>query len=61
MGTQWWRYVGLSMRVFDSTVIYGKEFNPDSYLLLSRLIPVVKELYLTGTIGLKFYLAQANK
>jgi hypothetical protein len=42
MGTQWWRYLGLSMRIVDSTVIFGDDFTPNTLLLLSRLIEVAR-------------------
>lgn len=56
MGTLWWRYAGLSTRVIDSTIILTDDFNPDNNLLLHRLITAAKEIYLTGPIGVKFYL-----
>ena len=60
MGTQWWRYVGLSIRVIDSTIIFGDDFSPSTQLLLSRLAQVAKEIVLTGKAGVKFYLAKNN-
>jgi len=61
MGTLWWRYVGLSMRVVDATVIFGGDFNAESFMLLSRLVKVVREIHLVGKVGVKFYLARNNK
>ena len=61
MGTQWWRYIALSTRVIGSTVVLGGDFTPAAYCLLARLLPVVKELHLTGKIGAKFYLAKHQK
>ena len=60
MGTQWWKYVGLSQRVIDSSILFGGDFNPCSYLLLSRLAPVAREIRLTGKVGVKVYLAKNN-
>ena len=60
MGTQWWRYVGLSTRVIDSTIIFGDDFSPSTQLLLSRLAQVAKEIVLTGKTGVKFYLVKNN-
>ena len=60
MGTQWWRYVGLSTRIIDSTIIFGDDFNPSSQLLLSRLAKVARDIVLTGKAGVKVYLAKNN-
>lgn len=60
MGTQWWRYVGLSTRVGGSTIIFGEDFTPQNYLLLSRLAPTVKQIFLTGKVGIKIYLVKNN-
>ena len=60
MGTQWWRYVGLSTRVADSTIVFGDDFNPKTYKLLSRLVDSAKEIYLASKAGLKFYLVKNN-
>ncbi len=60
MGTQWWRYVGLSTRVIDSIIILGGNFTPKNYLLLSRLMPSAKRIFLTGPISVKFYLVKNN-
>lgn len=61
MGTQWWKYIALSTRVIDSTVILGGDFTPNTYLLLARLLPVVREVHLTGKAGVKFYLVKNQK
>jgi hypothetical protein len=58
MGAQWWKYVGLSTRVIQSTVVFGLDFNSDSYLLLSRLIQTSQCIFLTGMAGIKFYLTK---
>ena len=60
VGTQWWRYVALSTRVIDSTLIFGDDFTPSTYLLLSRVVKVVKEIRLAGSSGIKFYLWKNN-
>ena len=60
MGTQWWKYVGLSIRVVDSTIIFGEDFNPHTQLLLSRLAKVAREIVLTGKAGVKVYLGKNN-
>lgn len=60
MGTQWWKYVGLSTRVIDSTIIFGDDFNPNTNLLLSRLADVARDIRLTGKAGVKAYLAKNN-
>ena len=60
VGTQWWRYVALSTRVIDSTLILGEDFTPSIYLLLSRVVKVAKEIRLVGKVGLKFYMWKNN-
>lgn len=60
VGTQWWRYVALSTRVIDSTLILGEDFTPSIYLLLSRAVKVAKEIRLVGKVGLKFYMWKNN-
>lgn len=54
LGNTWWNYVGLTTRIPDQTVILGGDFNPQSLLLLQRLIQYTKKVYLTGLIGVKF-------
>ena len=56
VGTQWWRYVALSTRIIDSTLIFGGDFTPSTYLVLSRVVKVAKEIRLVGKSGIKFYL-----
>ena len=55
LGTQWWKYVGLSIRVNGSSIIFGDDFTPENYVLLSRLLET-STIYLAGLSGLKFYL-----
>jgi hypothetical protein len=38
IGSQWWKYVGLSMRVDGASLVFGDDFTPENYILLSRLI-----------------------
>jgi hypothetical protein len=58
LGSYWWKYVGYSTRVANSTVIFGEDFTPSNYILLYYLLRSVRKIYLTGRIGLKFYLIQ---
>lgn len=60
VGTLWWRYVALSTRVVGSTLIFGEDFTPNTYLLLSRVVKVAKEIRLVGKAGIKFYLWKNN-
>jgi hypothetical protein len=57
LGVQWWKYVGLSTRVNGANVVFGDDFTPESYMLLSRLVETSK-IYLAGLAGLKFYLVK---
>lgn len=57
LGTQWWKYIGLSIRVNGSNIIFGDDFTPENYVLLARLLET-STLYLTGLSGLKFYLVR---
>ena len=41
-------------------MILGGEFNPESYLLLNRLLTYAKKVYLTGKIALKFSIVANN-
>ncbi len=38
IGSHWWKYVGLSMRVDGASLVFGDDFTPEDYILLSRLI-----------------------
>jgi hypothetical protein len=58
LGTQWWKYVGLSIRVNGASVIFGDDFTPDNYVLLSRLVQTCSKIYLTGLSGLKFHMVK---
>ena len=58
IGTQWWKYVGISMRVDGASIVFGDDFTPENYILLSRLIETCSKIYLTGLTGLKFFIAQ---
>ena len=60
MGTQWWKYVGLSTRVVDSHIVFGDDFNPSNQLLLARLVNVARDIRLTGQAGAKVFMAQKN-
>ena len=60
MGTQWWKYVGLSTRVNDSSIIFGDDFNPNNYLLLSRLACVARDIRLAGKAGVKVFMVKNN-
>lgn len=57
LGTQWWKYIGLSIRVNGSSIIFGDDFTPENYVLLARLLET-STIYLTGVSGLKFYLVR---
>jgi hypothetical protein len=61
LGTLWWKYVGLSIRVKNSTIIFGDDFNSNNFILLERLINTSSKIYLVGPAGLKFYMVQHNK
>jgi hypothetical protein len=41
-------------------VVFGDDFTPNSYLLLSRIAAVAREIRLTGKSAVKFYLANNN-
>jgi hypothetical protein len=43
------------MRALNSVLIIGGDLTPENYLLISRMIPHVKRLFLTGKLGLKFF------
>lgn len=58
LGTQWWKYVGLSIRVNGANIIFGDDFNSENYVLLSRLVETCSKIYLAGLSGLKFYLVK---
>lgn len=58
LGTQWWKYVGLSIRVNGSNVVFGEDFTSENYVLLARLAETCSNIYLTGLAGLKFYLVK---
>ena len=58
MGTQWWKYVGLSIRINGASIIFGDDFTPENYVLLARLVETCSKIYLTGLAGLKFYLVK---
>lgn len=58
LGTQWWKYVGLSIRISGASVIFGDDFTPENYVLLARLVDSCSKIYLTGLAGLKFYMAK---
>ena len=58
LGLQWWRYIGLSMRVIGSSIIFGDDFTAENYILLHRLASVAKQIYLVGLTGVKFYMAK---
>ena len=60
MGTQWWKYVGLSIRVADSSIVFGDDFNPSNYLLLDRLASVARDIRLAGKAGVKVYMVKNN-
>ena len=60
MGTQWWKYVGLSTRVVDSSIVFGDDFNPSNYLLLDRLACVARDIRLAGKAGVKVYMVKNN-
>ena len=60
MGTQWWKYVGLSTRVVDSNIVFGDDFTPNTHLLLARLANVARLIRLTGKSGLKVYMVRNN-
>lgn len=60
LGNSWWNYIGLVCRVYNQHVILGGDFNPESYLLLNRLLNYTKKVYLTGKIALKFSIVANN-
>jgi hypothetical protein len=55
LGALWWKYIGLSMRIVNSVLIIGGDLTPENYLLITRIIPHVNKIYLTGKLGLKFF------
>jgi hypothetical protein len=60
LGNLWWNYIGLMCRVTNQYIILGGDFNPESYLLLNRLLGYTKKIYLAGKIALKFSLVLNN-
>lgn len=52
--------MGLSIRINGANVIFGDDFTPDNYVLLARLVDYCSKIYLTGLVGLKFYMAKHN-
>ena len=57
LGSQWWKYVGLSTRVIGSTVIFGDSFDANRLKVLHRLARNVNKVYLVGEVGAKVLLA----
>lgn len=37
LGTQWWRYIALSLRVRGATVVFGENFDANRFKVLYRL------------------------
>jgi hypothetical protein len=60
LGTLWWKYIGISMRIQNANIVFGEDFTPESYILLSQLVKNCSKIYLTGLSGLKFYLTKHN-
>jgi hypothetical protein len=60
LGSLWWKYIGLSMRVQNANIVFGEDFTPENYILLSQLAKNCSKIYLSGLSGLKFYLARNN-
>jgi len=48
------------MKIKDANVIFGEDFTPENYILLSQLVKNCSKIYLSGLSGLKFYLTKHN-
>lgn len=48
------------MRIQNANIIFGEDFTPDNYILLSQLVKNCSKIYLSGLSGLKFYLTKHN-
>lgn len=56
-----WRYLAISQRVQESTIVLGGDLTPKRLIALSRIMNFTKKVYLTGKIGAKFYIAEKNE
>jgi hypothetical protein len=57
LGKNWWNYVAYVKRAQNQSFILSGDFDPQSYLLISRILTYAKCIYLTGTLGIKFRMA----
>ena len=49
-----------AQRSRHQSFILSGDFDPESYLLISRFLKYAKEIYLTGTLSLKFRMASRS-
>lgn len=57
LGTYNWKYLAMALRTKEATLVMGGDFNPKRLISISRAINFAYKIYLTGNIGLKFFIA----
>ena len=61
LGTQWWKYAGLSTRIVGANIIFGDRLDAYRLKVMHRLIKHINRIFLVGETGAKFALAINNK
>lgn len=61
LGLLWWKYIGIGLRSQNGIIALGGKLTGEKNLLIFKMMLYAQKVFLTGEIGLKYWMVKNNK